>query len=362
MTPRDPAASGPHLPIDQFLRSLAQDCGSRAIGVILSGAGADGASGLEAVKVAGGVTLAQDPATARFSSMPQAAIGRGCVDFVLSPEAIAAELATLGHQLYLTEREAPELLVRVESGRFGPILEFLRAATGIDFSHYPENMIQRRIVPRLALRNLDSLEEYRKLIESNPVESSALNRDLLISMACSFRDLKSFDSLKTLVYPRLLHKRPAHAPIRVWVPGCATGEVAFSIAITLSEYLTVTGESFPVQIFGSDPSEQAIGRARGGRYAENISSDISAERLDRCFTRIEGQYRINNDLREMCTFARHNLLADPPFSKLDLLTCRNLHIDLAGVQNIIPLFHYVEVRLIFDFVVLGCGAVPLFFF
>ena len=177
-------------------------------------------------------------------------------------------------------------------------------------------------------------------MENDPGERRALHRDLLIGIPGSFRDLESFESLKTLVYPRLLHRRPAHAPIRVWVPGCATGEAAFSIAITLSEYLTATGASFPVQIFGSDPSEQAIERARGGRYPENISSDISAERLNRYFTRIEGQYRINKDLREMCIFPRHNLLTDPPFSKLDLLTCRNVRIDLAGVQNIIPLFHY----------------------
>ena len=197
MTPRDPAPSGPHMPIDRFLRSLAHERGSRAIGVILSGAGADGASGLEAVKAAGGVTLAQDPATARFSSMPQAAIRRGCVDFVLPPEGIAAELATLGY-------------------------------------HRPES----------------------------ETELSAPHRDLLIGIPGSFRELESFENLKTLVYPHLLHRRPAHAQIRVWVPGCATGEAAFSIAITLSEYLTATGASFPVQIFGSDPSEQAIERAR----------------------------------------------------------------------------------------------------
>ena len=269
-TSRDPAPSGPHMPIDRFLRSLAQDCGSRAIGVILSGAGSDGASGLEAVKAAGGMTLAQDPATARFSSMPQAAIGRGCVDFVLPPEGIAAELAALGQQPNFPEGETPESTVRAASGRFGPILEVLRDATGVDFSHCPENMIQRRIMVRLASRNLNSLEEYRKLVENDPGERRALHRDLLISTPCSFRDLESFESLKTLVYPRLLHRRPAHVPIRVWVPGCATGEAAFFIAITLSEYLKATAESFPIQIFGSDPSDQAIERARGGRYPEEI--------------------------------------------------------------------------------------------
>ena len=338
MTRRDPAPSGPRMPIDRFLRSLAQDCGSRAIGVILSGSGADGASGLEAVKAAGGTTLAQDPATAKFSSMPQAAICRGCVDFVLPPEGIAAELATLGrHRL---EGETSGSPVLATSDRFGPILALLQDSTGIDLAHSMENTIQGRIMRRLALRHLDSLEEYRKLIGSDRGELSALHRDLLIDGPGSFRELESFESLKTLVYPHLVHRRPTHAPIRVWVPGCATGEAAFSIAITLSEYLTATGASFPVQIFGSDPSEQAIESARRGRYPENISSDISATRLNRYFTRIEGYYQINKDLREMCIFPRHNLLTDPPFSKLDLVSCRNLRIDLAGVRNIIPLFHY----------------------
>ena len=249
------------------------------------------------------------------------------------------ELATLGH--HRPEGEATDSLRRSTSGRFGPILAVLRDATGIDFSHYRENMIQRRIMRRLALRNIDSLEEYRKLMENDPGELSALHRDLLIGIPGFFRDLESFESLKSSGLPAPPSRRPAHAPIRVWVPGCATGEEAFSIAITLSEYLTATGASFPVQIFASDLSEQAIERARGGRYPENIAADISPERLNRYFTKVEGRYQINKDLREMCIFPRHNLLTDPPFSKLDLMSCRNVLIYLAGVQkNIIPLFHY----------------------
>ena len=247
MTPRAPTSSGPHMPIDRFLRSLAQECGSRAIGVILSGAGTDGAAGLEAVKAAGGVTFAQDPATAKFGSMPQAAIESGCVDFVLSPEAIAAELTKLGHHPYIAEDEDAESLGSPAEAKdqFEPILTLLRDATGVDFALYRENTIRRRILRRLALRNIGSLEEYREQIENDPRELSALHRDLLISVTRFFRDPESFESLKKLVFPRLVQDRPADAAIRIWVPGCATGEEAYSIAISLQEYFEETGQRLP---------------------------------------------------------------------------------------------------------------------
>ena len=252
------------MPIDRFLRSLADECGSRAIGVILSGAGTDGSMGIQAIKAAGGVTFAQDQRTAKFASMPQSAVATNCVDFVLPPERIAAELVRVGRHPYLANA-AP-----AESGRtpdpddasFNAILSVVHGATGIDFSLYREKTIKRRILRRLALRNIDGLDEYASRLENDAEELSSLQRDLLISVTSFFRDPGSFESLKTLVYPRLLLGRPAHAPIRVWVPGCATGEEAFSIAITLSEYLNETGASFPVQIFASDISEQAIERAR----------------------------------------------------------------------------------------------------
>jgi two-component system, chemotaxis family, CheB/CheR fusion protein len=219
-------------PIDHFLQSLAQECGSRAIGVILSGAGADGAAGLEAVKNAGGVTFAQDPATATFSSMPQAAIARGCVDSVLSPGAIARELTKLGHHPYITEDEDKGLIQQATAtqDRFDPILAVLRDATGVDFALYGENTIRRRILRRLALLDIGSLEEYRKKLENDPGELSALHRDLLINVTCFFRNPDSFEHLKKLVFPRLVQDRLADAAIRIWVAGCATGEEAYSIA------------------------------------------------------------------------------------------------------------------------------------
>src|SRR6185369_9371375 len=338
LTPRT-QEPGAHMPIDRFLRSLAEDCGSRAIGVVLSGAGTDGATGIQAIKAAGGVTFAQDQYTARFASMPQAAVATNCVDFVLPPNRIAAELVRVSRHPYLADK-VPGKTPDGEEASINAILGMVHGASGIDFSLYREKTVKRRILRRLALRNIDSLEEYANRLENDTDELSALQRDLLISVTSFFRDPGSFESLKTLVYPRLLQGRPANAPLRVWVPGCATGEEAFSIAITLSEYLNETGVSFPVQIFASDISEPAIERARAGRYLENIAADMSAERLKRNFTKVEDRYLINKDLRDMCIFTRHNLLTDPPFSKLDLVSCRNVLIYLAAVQkNIIPLFH-----------------------
>ena len=334
---------GAHMPIDRFLRSLAEECGSRAIGVILSGAGTDGSAGIQAIKAAGGVTFAQDQYTAKFASMPQAAVATNCVDFVLPPERIAAELVRMGRHPYVADSAPAEQAPAADGddAQFAAILAVVHGSTGIDFSLYREKTIKRRIRRRLALRNIDSLAEYASRLEDDTDELAALQRDLLISVTSFFRDPGSFESLKKLVYPRILEGRPARAPVRVWVPGCATGEEAFSIAISLSEYLKETGVSFPLQIFASDISVQAIEKARGGRYLENIAADMSAERLARYFTRIEGGYQVNKDLREICVFTRHNLLTDPPFSKLDLVSCRNVLIYLSSVQkNIIPLFHY----------------------
>ena len=334
---------GTHLPIDGFLRSAAEQCGSGAIGVILSGTGADGAAGVEAIKAAGGVTFAQEPATARFGSMPQAAVATGCVDFVLPPEGIAAELIRIGRHPYITdsrsvqERPAPA----ADEDRFAAILAMVREATGIDFSLYREKMIRRRILRRLALRNIGSLAEYAARIEKDRGELAALERDLLIGVTSFFRDPEAFTCLKKAVFPRLIQGRPPGETIRVWVAGCATGEEAFSIAISLQEYFDETGASFPVQIFASDISAAAIEQARAGRYRENIAADLTRERLNRCFTSAEGGYQIGKSLREMCVFTRHNLIDDPPFSKLDLISCRNVLIYLGAVQkDILPMFHY----------------------
>jgi two-component system, chemotaxis family, CheB/CheR fusion protein len=340
ITPRAPMHLGPHMPIDRFLRSLAEECGSRAIGVILSGTGTDGAAGLEAVKTAGGVTFAQDPTTAKFDGMPQAAIRTGCVDSVLSPEAIAAELTTLARHPYIAGDDAAEAVAELKE-RFDPILAFLRDATGVDFALYRQTTIQRRILRRLALLNIASLEEYCERLENDGLELSALHRDLLINVTRFFRDPEFFDSLKKLVCPRLTRDRPADSAIRIWVPGCATGEEAYSIAISLQEYFLETGHLYPVQIFASDISVTAIDKARSGKYGESIAADVSPENLSRYFVKIDGAYQISKTLREMCVFSRHDLMQDPPFSKLDMISCRNVLIFLGIIRkNIIAVFHY----------------------
>jgi two-component system, chemotaxis family, CheB/CheR fusion protein len=336
-------APGSHRPIDRLLQSIAEECGNRAIGVILSGSGSDGSAGLEAIKAAGGVTFAQDSATARFPAMPQAALATGCVDFVLPPERIAAELTRIGRHPYVADAQSTQTdgAPDADDASFGRILEILRDASRIDFSLYREKMVKRRILRRLALRNIKSLTEYSECLKSDSDELKALQGDLLIGVTSFFRDKGSFECLKKTVFNRMLQGRGANEPIRIWVAGCATGEEAFSIAIVLQEYQTETGSAFPVQIFASDISVHAIEKARTGKYSESIEADVTPERLNSYFTKSDGGYQINKNLREMCVFTRHNLLDDPPFSKIDLITCRNVLIYLGAVQkNIIELFHY----------------------
>jgi len=333
---------GSHMPIDRFLRSLAEHRGSKAIGVILSGTGSDGSAGIEAIKGADGVTFAQDPGSAKFPAMPKAAIATGCVDFILPPEGIVAELARIGRHPYLASGAVPtpEQPASDEEA-FVKTLAVLYRATGIDFSLYRPKMIKRRILRRLALRNINTIEEYCGQLEKDSAEVAALQRDLLIGVTSFFRDGEAFGSLKEIAFPRLLWGRSEGDTIRIWVAGCASGEEAFSIAILLQEFLKDHDTKCPVQIFASDINLPAIDKARFGKYPESIVQDVSPERLNRYFSKVDGGYQINKSLRDMVVFTRHNLIEDPPFSKLDLISCRNVLIYLAGVQkNIIPLFHY----------------------
>jgi two-component system CheB/CheR fusion protein len=342
LSPRGQAA-GPHMPIDRFLRSLAEDCGSGAIGVILSGAGSDGSLGLQGVKEAGGVTFAQDPATAEYPSMPRMAESASDVDFVLSPAAIAAELARIAqHPLFAVAPSGePESWQKEGYTGLADVLTVMRESTGIDFSLYRETTVRRRVLRRLALRNIAGTPEYVKLLRKDSGERKLLQRDLLIGVTSFFRNPESFDAMARLVFPAIVGNRPPGTAIRIWVPGCATGEEAYSIAISLQEYLAETGAAFPVQIFASDVREDAIEKARGGKYLENIAADIGPERLNRFFTKVPDGYQIGKALRDLCVFSRHNLIDDPPFAKLDLISCRNVLIYLGAVQkDIIPLLHY----------------------
>jgi two-component system CheB/CheR fusion protein len=321
---------GAHMPIDSFLQSLAEAQGSQSIGVILSGMGSDGTLGLEAIKAEGGITLAQEPQSAKNEDMPRSAIAAGCVDFVLAPEDIARELVRLGRHPYVAA-VGPLRPVYPEgppSAGLARILHVLLRDTGADFTGYKTTTLERRIARRMAVRRITTLEEYAQHLEGDKEETQALYQDCLISVTSFFRDPAVFEALGERVFPTFFADRPAGAPIRVWVPGCATGEEAYSIAICLLEAAGQKPSNPTFQIFGTDLSEAALKKARAGLYLENIAQHVSPERLRRFFTKVDGRYQISKALREMCVFARHDLTRDPPFSRMDLVSCRNVMIYL----------------------------------
>jgi two-component system, chemotaxis family, CheB/CheR fusion protein len=343
LAPRVPGLA--HMPVDRFLLSLAEDIGSQGVGVVLSGNGSDGTIGLIAVRDAGGMAFAQDPASAEFPSMPSTAASAGGTDLVLSPEAIGAELARMSRQPQ-SAHAAPAAsgaapMVIEEGDQLRTICDTMHEATGIDFSLYRETTVLRRILRRMALRGAADVAAYARLLAGDAAEQVALQRDLLIGVTSFFRDPDSFAALKTVVFPVIIRDRPAGSTIRIWVPGCASGEEAYSILMTLDEFQVESGTEFPVQLFASDISESAITKARLGKYPASIAAAVGPERLQQYFTLVDGGYQIAKALRERCVLSRHNLLDDPPFSRLDLISCRNVLIYLDAVQrHIVPLFHY----------------------
>lgn len=333
----------PGTPIDFFLQSLAQDRQERAIGVILSGTGSDGTMGLQAIKAAGGVTFAQDEKTAKYDSMPHSAIASGAVDFILSPEGIAKELTRLGAhpELFLSGKEKEEAVLESESD-LGKIFGLLRLRTGVDFSTYKLAGIRRRIRRRMLLLRIDTLPRYVQYVHANPGESEALYEDILIHVTSFFRDPSSFDALRKSLLPELLKNRDVDAPLRVWVAGCSTGEDAYSLLIVLFEYFTESGANFPIQAFATDVSGKAVARAREGIYPETIAAQVSPDRLRRYFVKTERGYRITKSIRDSIVFARHDITKDPPYSKLDLVLCRNLLMFLGPLaqRKVFGAIHY----------------------
>jgi two-component system CheB/CheR fusion protein len=330
-----------YLPVDIFLNSLAADKGGQAIGVILSGTASDGVQGMKAIKEAGGLTFAQDDKTAKYPGMPQSSIGAGCVDFVLPPEGIARELSRIARHPFVGPC-AEEVLKPVEESVFGQILALLKRATGVDFTFYKHSTIRRRTMRRMALSKIDALGNYLVYLKEHPDEISALYADILINVTSFFRDPDVFDELKHSVFPALMRDRPQDAPIRIWVPGCSTGEEVYSLAIALLEFFAEFGKAVPLQIFGTDIDNAAIELARSGKYGEPILENVSPKRLARYFVRIDSGYQIQKSIRDRCTFARQNLIKDPPFSHLDLISCRNVLIYLGPVlqKRVIPIFHF----------------------
>ena len=330
---------GHHMPIDTFFHSMAADQTANAIGVILSGTANDGTLGLSAIKNAGGITFAQDIESAKYDGMPKSAAAAGVVDYVLPPDRIAEELVRIQNQPARKSTADPfegkDQLVK-------EILRLLKNFSKVDFVDYKAATIQRRILRRMNINQTSDLADYLKILHRKSEEVEALYRDVLINVTSFFRNPEVFESLRSVVYPKILVERPEPEPVRVWVPGCSSGEETYSHAISLVEMLSELRLEVPIQIFGTDLSEGAIQRARSGFYKENIANEVSELRLRRFFHKVPGGYQISKSIRDMCVFARQNVFSDPPFSRMDLISCRNVLIYLSPVlqKRVVPIFHY----------------------
>ncbi|MEI6210824.1 MAG: chemotaxis protein CheB [bacterium] len=335
---------GQRLPIDFFFRSLAQDQHDRAIGIVLSGTGSDGTQGIRAIKAEGGMVMAQNPASTEFDGMPHSALATGLVDYELPPAEMGAQLLTyVAHAFGKLPKAIVLPATQIESA-IKKIYILLRAQTGHDFSQYKPSTILRRISRRMAVQQIDHVDTYTRFLQQTPAEIEALFRDLLIGVTNFFRDPDAFQVLKDEVIPKLFAHKEQDEVIRVWIAGCSTGEEAYSIAILLVECMEALKKSHAVQVFATDIDPRAIATARLGIYPASIAADLSPERLARFFTPEPGggTYRIHKGLRDLLVFSEQDVIKDPPFSRLDLICCRNLLIYLGTElqQKLIPLFHY----------------------
>ncbi|HLP02812.1 MAG TPA: chemotaxis protein CheB [Opitutaceae bacterium] len=338
------APHGVRLPIDFFFRSLAQDRQEHSIGVVLSGMGSDGTLGLRAIKESGGVVLVQELASAKFDGMPRSAIEAGLADFVAPAEKLP-ELIVAYRQRTGQNRRADQSAEDISSGDIGKVLVLLRARTGHDFSLYRPTTLRRRIERRMGVHQIGRLPDYVRYLRENPQEVEILFKELLIGVTNFFRDPVAWEKLRDEVLPELIKARSdSRGVLRAWVPGCSTGEEAYSLAMVFKEALAKAkpGANLTLQIYATDLDQEAIRQARLGVYPENIAADVLPRRLGRFFVREDGRYRVNKEIREMVIFAPQNLIMDPPFTKLDLLSCRNLLIYLTPElqRKLFPVFHY----------------------
>src|SRR5438105_7687417 len=337
-----------NIAIDHFFESLAEERGSRAIGIVLSGTGSDGTAGLRAIKAAGGLTFAQTVESAKFDAMPRSAIRSGFVDLVLPPHEIAREIRRIAHHPYIrrppSDPEEIEKAAYRQADDLGRIFLSLKKQMGVDFSAYKETTLLRRIQRRMALHRIDKLNRYARFLRDNKKEVEGLFDDLLINVTRFFRDKQLFRALKKRFLPALFkNKSKDRQPeLRVWVPGRATGEEVYSLAICILEALGSRLSKMRIQIFGTDLSESIIEHARAGIYPSAIEKDVSRARLKRFFLKRDSTYQIHRNVRDICTFARQNITADPPFSRLDMISCRNVLIYLSPQlhKRCIPQFHY----------------------
>jgi two-component system CheB/CheR fusion protein len=343
-----PSRRQPLQGVDHFLRSLAEAAGARAIGVVLSGSGSDGTEGLRAIRAAGGITFAQDVASARFPSMPGSAMAAGVVDHCLPVDGIAGELLRLARHPYFgapTAGGAAGAERRVAGDEpFQAILTLVRSTTGVDLGGYKATTVRRRLARRLALRGVADLAGYLAVLERDPAEVHALFDDMLIHVTSFFRDRELYDAVAQLV-PTLVKNKETTA-LRVWVPGCSTGEEVYSMAITLLDALARVRRTVSLQIFGSDVSERAIAVARTAVYPDAQVAHLDRELLARHFVRVDGGYRVGSPARDVCVFVRHDVTRDPPFSKMDVISCRNLLIYFAAPlqRKVLAIAHYALVR------------------
>jgi len=340
----EPAAPrGRRLPIDFFFRSLAQDQRERAIGVVLSGTGSDGTLGVRAIKGEGGMVMAQNPESTEYDGMPRSAIATELVDYEMPPAEMPAQLIAYTAHAFGKPPLPATPPPKTESA-LKKIFVMLRAQTGHDFSRYKLSTIQRRIERRMAVHQIESMDSYVRFIQQAPEEVDALFRDMLIGVTNFFRDPEAFKVLEEQIIPRLFAGKGADATIRVWVPGCSTGEEAYSLAILLAERQEALKMGFKMQVFATDIDSRAIAAARAGVYPASIAADLTPERLARFFSSEPGEsaFRIHKGIRDMLVFSEQNVIKDPPFSRLDLVSCRNLLIYLGGdlQKKLIPLFHY----------------------
>jgi two-component system CheB/CheR fusion protein len=333
---------GINLPIDIFFRSLSEDLRERAICIILSGTATDGTLGIKAVKGNGGIAMVQSPESAKYDGMPRCAISTGLVDFILPVEQIPQQLIRYIRHPYLELAEPPPAVETHFRSHMEEVFALIRSATGHDFSHYKQNTIRRRIERRMAVHQVDKISDYVAYLHRNRVEIGILYKDLLIGVTNFFRDANAFGILKDQAIPGLLRNMNTDSSIRIWVVGCATGEEAYSLAIIFSEVLEEEKKFFNIQVFASDIDSEAIDYARQGIYPASIAADVSPERLNKFFVKENNSYKVKKQIREMVVFALQSIIKDPPFSRIDLVSCRNLmiYMDNTLQKRILPLFHY----------------------
>ena len=334
--------SGINLPIDHFFRSMAEELGEKAICIILSGTATDGTLGLKAVKGGGGLAIVQDPDSAKYDGMPRSAIATGIVDFILPVEKIPPELSRYVQAPYI----GPVKKVIASDDHFAnylnKIFALIRSVTGHDLSHYKQTTIRRRIERRMAIHQIDKMAQYVRYLQQTPPEVEILFKDMLIGVTNFFRDSEAFEVLKHQVLPALLKAKQPDALIRIWTVGCSTGEEAYSIAILFAEAMDMVKQMFNVQVFGSDIDTNAIEHARAGVYTDSIAADVSPERLNQYFIKEGNSFKVKKQIRDMIVFAVQNVIKDPPFSKIDLVSCRNLliYMNTTLQKKILPLYHY----------------------